>query len=51
MYLRSTYFNYNFYKQGEGTAISSPVSSVVANLYVEFFEELALESVPMRPRL
>ena len=29
----------------------SPVSAVVANLYMEFFEELALESAPSRPRL
>ena len=31
--------------------MGSPVSAVVANLYMEFFEELALESAPERPRL
>ena len=31
--------------------MGSPVSTVVANLYMEFFEELALESAPARPRL
>ena len=31
--------------------MGSPVSAVVANLYMEFFEELALESAPSRPRL
>ena len=30
--------------------MGSPVSAVVANLYMEFFEELALESAPSRPR-
>ena len=27
-----------------------PVSAVVANLYMEFFEELALRSAPSKPR-
>ena len=31
--------------------MGSPVSAVVANLYMESFEELALESAPSRPRL
>jgi hypothetical protein len=50
--LRSTYFSYGgeFYEQREGAAMGSPVSAVVANLYMEFFEELALESAPSRPR-
>ena len=43
MCLKSTYFSYggNFYEQKEGVVRCSPVSAVVANLYVEFFEELA----------
>ena len=53
MCLKSTYFSYggNFYKQKEGAAMSSLVSAVVANLYMEFFEELALETALTRPRL
>ena len=31
--------------------MGSPVSAVVANLHTEFFEELALETVPTSPRL
>ena len=44
MCLRSTYFSYkgNFYEQRECAAMGPPVSAVVANLYMEFFEELAL---------
>ena len=36
MCLRSTYFSYggNFYEQKEGVAMGSPVSAVVANLYI-----------------
>ena len=30
--------------------MGSPVSAVVANLYMEFFKELALELAPSRPR-
>ena len=38
--LKSTYFSYNgeFYEQRQGAAMGSPVSAVVANLYMEFFE-------------
>ena len=51
--LKSTYFSYNgeFYEQRQGAAMGSPVSAVVANLYMEFFEVLTLESAPERPRL
>ena len=51
--LRSTYFSYDgdFYEQREGAAMGSPVSATVANLYMEFFEDLALESAPVRPQL
>ena len=31
--------------------MGSPVSAVFANLYMEFFEELALQSAPSSPRL
>ena len=35
--LRSTYFQYNgsIYEQQEGAAMGSPVSAVIANLYME----------------
>ena len=51
--LRSTYFCYQgtFYKQQEGAAMGSPVSAAVANLYMEVFEDLALKSAPVTPRL
>ena len=51
--LRSTYFCYGgtFYEQQEGAAMGSPVSAAVANLYMEFFEDLALRSAPVTPRL
>ena len=47
--LRSTYFCYQgtFYEQQEGAAMGSPVSAAVANLNMEFFEELALKSAPV----
>ena len=53
MCLNSTYFSYggNFYEPKEGAVMGSPVSAVVTNLYIEFFEELALETAPTRPRL
>ena len=39
------------YKQVRGAAMGSPVSAVVANLYMEFFEELALKTSPVKPRV
>ena len=53
MCLKSTYFSYggNFFEQKEGPVMGSPVSAVMANLYMEFFEELALETALTRPRL
>ena len=49
--LRSTYFQYNgsIYEQREGAAMGSPVSAVIANLYMETFEEQAIESAPSKP--
>ena len=51
--LKSSYFSFggNFYEHNEGAVMGSLVSAVVANLYREFFEELALETAPPRPRL
>ena len=31
--------------------MGSPVSAAVANLYMEFFEELALSTAPVKPHL
>ena len=46
MCLNTTYFQYNntFYKQRIGAAMGSPVSPIVANLYMESFEEEALST-------
>ena len=51
--LRSTYFQYNgsIYEQREGAAMGSPVSAVIANLYMETFEEQAIESMPSKPKI
>ena len=42
--LRSTCFQYNgsIYEQREGAAMGSPVSAVIANLYMESFKEQAI---------
>ena len=44
--LKTTYFIYDskIYTQVEGAAMGSPVSPIVANLYMEWFEETALQS-------
>ena len=49
--LSTTYFVYNdsFYQQLHGAAMGSPVSPVIANLYMEYFENVALNSVDRPP--
>ena len=39
-------FNTKFYKQLQGAAMGSTVSSVIANIYMEYFESLAIPSSP-----
>ena len=50
--LTSTYFKYDgqFFEQRDGVAMGSPLSPVIANFYMEDFEEKALSSAPLRPK-
>jgi len=41
----------SFYEQVEGATTGSPLSPIVANIYMEYFEEMALESAQLRPRV
>ena len=51
--LRSTYFQLGeeFYEQLDGAAMGSPLSPVIANLYLEHLEETALQSACLKPKL
>ena len=51
--LRTTYFVYGgeFYQQVHGAAMGSHVSHIVANLYMEHFESIALSTAPRPPSL
>ena len=46
--LKNTYFSFQgqFYEQVEGAAMGSPVSPIVANLHMEYFEQKALSTAP-----
>ncbi len=46
--LQSTYFMFDgqIYSQVEGAAMGSPVSPIVANIFMQWFEETALETFP-----
>ena len=50
--LKNNYFVYDgqYYKQKEGAAMGSPVSPIVANIYMEMFEDLALQRTQV-PRI
>ena len=49
--LRSTYFTFQnqYYEQVEGAAMCSPISPIVANLYMENFETRAISTSPHPP--
>ena len=49
--LHNTYFSFQnkFYEQVEGAAMGSPISLIVANLYMEYFEGKALKSAANPP--
>ena len=46
--LKNTYFSFQdqFYEQVEGAAMGSPVSPIVASLYMEYLEQKALSTAP-----
>ena len=49
--LKSTYFTYQgqHFEQLEGAVMGSPISPIVANLYMENFEEKAISTTPHPP--
>ncbi|XP_054748732.2 uncharacterized protein LOC129254302 [Lytechinus pictus] len=53
MCLNSTSFRWRdtFYRQTEGAAMGSPLSPVVANMFMEHFEETALQSATHKPKV
>ena len=50
--LTTIYFLWNgeFYQQNEGVAMGSLLSPVIANFYMEKFEEIILETAPLKPK-
>jgi hypothetical protein len=52
-FLSDIYFLWkgNYYEQKEGAAIGSPLSPVIANLFMETFEQEAFELAPLKPKL
>ena len=51
--MKNTYFSYQgrFYEQTEGAAMGSPISPLIANLYMEEFETQAIRTSPTSPTL
>jgi len=51
--LKSTNFVFQgeFFQQTDGAAMGSPVSPIIANLYMETFEHLAISTAPSPPRV
>ena len=53
LYLRSTYLEFQgqFYDKSESANMRSPLSPVIANIYMEHLEETALQTAPLQPIL
>ncbi|XP_011069268.1 PREDICTED: uncharacterized protein LOC105155067 [Acromyrmex echinatior] len=51
--LTTTYFSYDnhFYEQTSGAAMGSPISPVIANIFMEHFEKEALKKAPKKPEV
>ena len=51
--VETTYFGMGsyIYRQEEGMAMGLPLSPVLANIYMEHFEEVALESTSLKPSI
>ena len=51
--VETTYFGMgsDIYRQEEGQAVGPPLSPVLANLYMEYFEEMALGSTSLKPSM
>ena len=51
--LSTSYFMWDgdFYEQIDGVAMGSPLSPVIANFYMERFEQLILESASLKPKV
>ena len=49
LYLRSTFFSFQgvIYDQVDGMAMGSPLSLLVANMYMEHFKDISLCSFPL----
>ena len=49
--LKTTYFSYGgeHYQQNNSVPMGSPISAVVANIYMEFLEQEALKTTPTKP--
>ena len=50
--LKNTYFSFQgqFHEQVEGVAMRFPVSPIVANLYMEYFEQKTLSTATLPPK-
>ena len=42
---------FDIYRQEEGLAMCSPLSPVLANIYIEYFEEMVLGSTSLKPSM
>ena len=49
--LKTTYFQYqdSYHEQIEGAAMGSPLSPIIANIYMEHFEKIAVDTSSLQP--
>src|SRR5579859_3284631 len=51
--ITTTYFQYkdDFYQQKSGMAMGSPLSPLMANMFMEWFEQRAIDTAPKKPKM
>lgn len=49
--IQTTYFQWKYINRKKGMVLGSPLSPVIANIYIVYFEGIALRATPLKPSI